>query len=185
MSGATISWKYFFPKKPAPILLKYVQDLDIWERKMPDTFAVSAYLDLFDFGDFKAWTKLVEQLENKKTRKEAIQNGKLILYFIEKQVKDIVDKSAASVNFDGHKTLAVNSSRWFSEIGHALVEKKPPMAVIWKQVGAEFIISLRSNGKLDVSKIAKKFGGGGHKAAAAFSRPVKDGFPWKIIKAYK
>ena len=43
-------------------------------------------------------------------------------------------------------------------------------------------VSLRSDGSVDVSKLAKKYGGGGHKAAAGFSFKVGRKAPWKKIK---
>src|SRR3989344_7185671 len=49
-SGAVIAWQYFNPGKATPLFLKYVEDLDIWRKKMPHTFAVSAYVGLFDFN---------------------------------------------------------------------------------------------------------------------------------------
>ncbi len=43
------------------------------------------------------------------------------------------------------------------------------VGVYIRQRGDEFKVSLRSNGALDVSKVAEGFGGGGHKAASGFS----------------
>ena len=44
-------------------------------------------------------------------------------------------------------------------------------------------VSLRSDGSVDVSKLAAKFkGGGGHKKSAGFSVDDLSKLPWKIIK---
>ena len=69
-----------------------------------------------------------------------------------------------------------------SEIGSELVKKLPPIGIIWSQRKDKIVVSLRSNGKVDVSKLAKKFGGGGHKASAAFRLDLNQKLPWKIIK---
>ena len=43
-------------------------------------------------------------------------------------------------------------------------------------------VSLRSDGAVDVSKIATQFGGGGHKTASGFYVKNISKLPWKIIK---
>jgi len=44
--------------------------------------------------------------------------------------------------------------------------------MVWRQVGDRLKVSLRSCGDYDVAVLAGKFGGGGHRNAAAFSLPV-------------
>ena len=95
---------------------------------------------------------------------------------IEQLIKD-ADKAV----FNGYKTLVVNSPIWNSEIGHILADKLPPIGIIWFQRNGRICVSLRSNGKVDVSELAKRYGGGGHKAAAGFDVDAKNGLPWKIV----
>ena len=37
-SGAMLSWQYFHPDEPAPELLRYVEDQDLWNWKLPQSF---------------------------------------------------------------------------------------------------------------------------------------------------
>jgi nanoRNase/pAp phosphatase (c-di-AMP/oligoRNAs hydrolase) len=85
--------------------------------------------------------------------------------------------------FVGLKTLAVNtaSKMLSSTIGHLLHKKQPPIGILWYESAGEYNVSLRSNGTVDVSKLAKKFGGGGHSAAAGFTIPISQKLPWKKI----
>lgn len=179
-SGAVIAWQYFHPKKKTPLFLRYVEDLDIWLRKLPHTFAVSAYNDLFDF-DFKIWDRLVLEVERPKSRSRIIHSGNLILRYQDKKIQELIKKSAVKVEFFGYRTLAINSPNWASQIGSILCRILPPIGIIWSQLGNKNLISLRSDGTADVSKIAKHFGGGGHKAAAGFSIPVNKKLPWKYL----
>ena len=55
-SGATLTWQYFFPKKPIPSMLSYIEDRDLWRWKLPDSRAVSAWLGSHEF-DFKVWSR--------------------------------------------------------------------------------------------------------------------------------
>lgn len=179
-SGATIAWHYFHPKKKVPIFLKYVEDLDIWRRSMPHTFSVSAYLDLFDM-DFKIWSKLAKELESSSGRSRVIEKGKLLLSYENKKIKDLIEKNAELVRLAGFEVLAVNSPNWASKIGNLLCKKHPPFGIIWSKRDKEVYVSLRSDSSFDVSKIARKFGGGGHKAAAGFSVSSLKEIPWKSI----
>jgi len=43
--------------------------------------------------------------------------------------------------------------------------------MIWRQLEGRIKISLRSSGDYDVALLAAKFGGGGHRNAAAFTLP--------------
>ena len=90
--------------------------------------------------------------------------------------------SADLVKFAGHRTLVANSPILPSQIGNALVKKMPPIGIVWSEKGGVKKISLRSNGRVDVSKIAKRFGGGGHKQAAGFYLKKTIRFPWKKVK---
>src|SRR3989344_3303025 len=98
--------------------------------------------------------------------------------------KRVIDKllgQADKVIFKNYKALAVNSPILQSELGHLMVEKGYPIGIIWYQRNGRRIFSLRSDAKINVSEIAKRFGGGGHKAASGFSSSIKKPMPWKYI----
>lgn len=176
-SASVLVWRYFFPKKKVPELLLYIEDMDLWKFKKPYTREILATINTPDF-EFKKWSKLVKEIENKKTRKKYIEAGKKVVEYQDEIIAGLVQE-AKEVEFSKCKTLVVNSSILISEIGDALIKKRPPMAVIWFETGEDKRISLRSNGKIDVSKIAEKYGGGGHKKAAGFSLKANRPFPWK------
>ena len=179
-SGAVLAWKYFHPKRKVPQFLLHVEDFDLWNFKLPHTREIDAFIELIDY-DFEEWDKLVRGLEDPRYRKTIFREASLIIRHKNRLIKKIL-KRAQVVEFQGHKTLAVNSPLFQSEIGHILYNKKPPLGIVWSIKAQELVVSLRSNGKVDVSKSAAKFGGGGHKAAAGFSLPANAKLPWKIIK---
>ena len=179
-SGAVLSWKYFHPDKPTPKILEYVEDTDLWKFELSSSKEIFIFLDLFDF-DFKLWDELAEKLENESSRKECIEKGALLLKYEFKLIERLVTNNIEAVEFEGYKTLAVNSPIWQSQIGHILSKKMPPIGIIWYQNEREVKVSLRSDGTVDVSELAKKYGGGGHKAASGFTIPFKSKLPWKRI----
>lgn len=179
-SGAVLAWMYFFPKKPIPKLLQYVEDVDLWRWKLPHSQELSTRLRVFEF-EFPIWGRIASDWESKKRIQKYIEEGKIMLKDENERIKEVVEE-AEEVEFCGHKTLAANSFHFVSQIGDRLYTKKPPIAIIWSQKKNKIHISLRSNGKIDVSKLAAKFGGGGHKTSAGFMLKLNQKLPWKIIK---
>lgn len=181
-SGCVLAWKHFFPKKPVPMLLKYIEGGDLWKFGLPHAKKILLYIRLFDF-DFKTWNKLANELKNPQKRKEFAKKGSALLFYQDKIIKDIVETHEELARFEGHKTIAVNSPRLFrSEIGTLIARKMPPFGIVWNRRDGKISVSLRSVGKFDVSKIAKKFGGGGHRNMAGFTLDGNDKLPWKYIK---
>lgn len=179
-SGSVLTWQYFHPAKRIPKLLRYIEDIDLWRFKLPYAEEILAGIQFLD-QNFKTWEKLAKNFEKLKVLKKYIEKGKIILEYEDEVIRRIISR-ARQVKFGGYGVLAVNSPILSSEIGHILAKKKPPFSIIWYQSRDKTHVSLRSAGKVDVSKIAAKYGGGGHKNAAGFTWPAKKGFPWKIIK---
>lgn len=180
-SGAVLTWKYFHPNKPIPKLLLYIEDNDLWKFKLKISRKIISVLALYDFN-FLIWDKLEKDLENAKKRKKYIGEGELLLKYQAKIIADIA-KKAYRVMFKKHKALAINSSSSMlhSELGNNLVKRGYPVAIVWYRMKNRTKVSLRSDGKTDVAKIAEKYGGGGHKAAAGFSFGADKPFPWKNL----
>ena len=100
-------------------------------------------------------------------------------------LQDKAIENAQVVEFEGHKCLAVNSPLLHSDIGNKLSKLMPPFGIVWSEKADVKAFSLRSNGKFDVSKLAQKYGGGGHKAAAGFAIDLGKKLPWKYIKPFE
>lgn len=166
-SGAMLSWKFFHPGKEAPRLIKFIEDRDLWRWEIPYSKEFSAAFDMVKF-DFEEFDKFLDDSEVD----DAIERGSYILAY-SKTVISKIAKGAVERKLEGKSVLVVNSSHWMSEIGNALAIKCD-LAVVWyydhrhKQIK----VSLRAHHEdIDVSVIAQRFGGGGHKLASGFSLP--------------
>ena len=178
-SGAVLTWKFFHPKKPVPRLLRHVEDVDLWKWKLPFTAEISVALELYNNFDFKKWDKIAPDFEDTKKRKKYVNEGKIILKYRDTILKRII-AGAEKVKLGKMGAFAVNSPFWQSEIGNYIVENKKRIGIIWSRKSGKINVSLRSKKRMtDVSKIALKYGGGGHKAASGFSLDVDKPFPWK------
>lgn len=181
-SGCVIAWRYFFPKKPIPILLLAVEDFDLFLFKRRYTKEISAFLGLYDF-DFTVWSTLVTGCEQKKRRALYIRQGTTLLTGKDKAIEKVVLRNAEEVLFEGYRVIAVNVSMYYSEAGNMIYSRWPksPFAISWYYRQGKVHVSLRSNCSIDVSKIAVKHGGGGHPGAAGFSIPFPGKLPWKSV----
>lgn len=181
-SGAVLAWKYFHPDKPMPKMLEYIEDRDLYRFKLSHSRAVGVFIDSFP-QDFSTWDKLVNSVEDKEKLKNIVEKGEIIVKYEAELVERLINENARPVNFEGYETLVVNAPHEFaSDVGDALCRKKPPIAVIWSEDKDLIGVSLRSDGTVDVSKIAEKFGGGGHKTSAGFRLSSITSFPWKETK---
>ena len=166
-SGSVLAWKYFFPKKEAPKILLYVEDKDLWRWKLKESDAIYERLSA-EKKDFNIWDKFGKKLQDKNGFKELVKDGKILVKFRENLLDEIIEKSF-EVDFDGVRARVVNSSVFNSRVCNRLIKMGYSVGITWFSDGNRNIISLRSDGETDVCELAKKYGGGGHKAASGFS----------------
>lgn len=167
-SGAMLAWKFFHPGKDAPRLIKFIEDRDLWKWEIPYSKEFSAAFDMVPF-DFEEFSKF----EDDSAVDDAIKRGSYILAY-SKTVISKIAKHASSRQMDGKEVLVVNSPHWMSEIGNAL-SPKCDYALIWyyDHASRQVKVSLRAHHEdADVSEVAKKYGGGGHRKASGFALPV-------------
>jgi len=163
-SGATLAWDFFHPGKEAPKFIQYITDRDLWRWELPYSKEFSAAFDMvpFEFEEF-------EKFEDDSVFDDAVKRGSYILAYSKTVVKKVCDK-AAERHLDGKHVMVVNASHWMSEIG-ARLSPDCDYAMIWyyDHNDKDIKVSLRAfHDTIDVSEVAKKFGGGGHKKAAGF-----------------
>ena len=166
-SGAILAWNFFHPGKEPPKFLNYIEDRDLWKWELPYSREFSASFDMVPF-DFDEFDKFCDD----SVFDDAIKRGSYILAYSKTVVKKICDK-AVKREFEDKSVMIVNSSHWMSEIGNRL-SQECDFAVVWffDHDSRQTIVSLRSfHDSIDVSEVAKKFGGGGHKKAAGFQLP--------------
>ena len=167
-SGAMLSWEFFHPGKEPPKFIQYIQDRDLWSWELPYSKEFSAAFDMvpFEFEEF-------EKYEDDSVFDDAVKRGSYILAYSKTVVKKVCEK-AQPRKMGGKDVLVVNASHWMSEIG-ARLSPDCDFAMIWfwDHEFKETKVSLRAfHDTVDVSEIAKKYGGGGHKKASGFQLPI-------------
>lgn len=175
-SGASLAWKTFFPNHEIPYLVKYVKDRDIWLFKEDHSEEINAYIQSFPMN-IEYYDALYAELESQNLFNIALTSGEAILRYKDARVIEIC-KNATIYTIGGHKVPVVNTSLLFSEVGHELCKLYPeaPFSLSYydrlKDQTRQY--SLRSIGNFDVSEIAKNEGGGGHRNAAGWQKPMAE-----------
>ncbi|MFZ2501027.1 MAG: DHH family phosphoesterase [Minisyncoccia bacterium] len=182
-SGATIAWAYFHPDVPVPMMLKYVEDGDRYVFKLADSRAALSYMYVQPFH-FDSWDSLVARIEDEAERATIIERGRIYAEYFAILVEQI-SKKAILISFEGYECYLANAADMFvSDVGNRLAHLKPPIGVIVNFHGDVINVSLRSDPSVDVSAIAKKYGGNGHPQASAFRLAWGDPLPWVILKEH-
>lgn len=150
----------------APWLVDYTEDRDLWRWQLPHSRAVNAALRSYPM-EFDVWDHL-----NGRPPLSLVAEGEALLRAEAQTVATHV-RNAAEIDIDGYKVLAVNATTLTSEIAGELASGRPFGACYFDRADGLRIWSLRERGSgVDVSEIAKRRGGGGHKSAAGFQEPI-------------
>ena len=166
-SGVTLAWDFFCPMQTPPMVLRHIEDRDLWRFALKGTMEVSSALRSYP-QDFKVWDDLMQ------SRDRLFDEGVTIERAIGIQVQRTVGLSRDR-SVGGHLVPVANATCYQSEVGEALCEKFPwfPFSATYMdRADGKRVWSLRSpNGQdgFDVGSLAKTLGGGGHHNAAGFT----------------
>lgn len=186
MCGALLTWDTLFGNDEVPDVLRYVNDRDLWLKHLPDTDAVHLALSATYMGEDPA--RLAgDFLYNDVWKVKDF--GRSLKKMQAKRI-DAADNRAQWLDYDtastllgypghpvtGHCVCVVNlspESGDISEMGDKMCREGASVAVMYFETLDGWVHSLRSRPDsegncVDVSAIAKRFGGGGHKQAAGF-----------------
>jgi len=162
-SGAGITRDYF-DRGFDHWIVDYIQDRDLWRHQLPDTDAVNGYLDTlpYTFEAFETASKL--------TAEEAKQLGRGAKAYRDSYIRKCTEHSRM-VTFDEHENIPMVNVPYMgiSYVVGKLAEGAPFAAAFWVRGDGKVSFSLRSKGDFDVSALAIKHGGGGHKNAAGMT----------------
>ena len=170
-SGASLAWKFFHPEEKAPKLVKYIREHDLWRFELEDSAEIRGYLRSY-IMTYENWDNLCTTLEMDFA--VAQQEGSAIKRSHEAAVSAMCE-AAIIMDIGGYTVPVVNATIYFSEVATRLLKLHPT---------AEFAASSvvcadgmgqwgrRSGTEFDCSKVAKRYGGGGHMQAAGFVTKV-------------
>lgn len=168
-SGAMLAWNYFFPNEEPPRLIEHIQDRDLWKFELVGTREIQAALYSYPM-ELELWDELMET-----------DTGKLYLEGVaidrahKKNVNGLVEFCSYQSSIAGFLVPTLNCNYMFASDAGNILAKDAPFSATYQETEGYRKYSLRSvDGGMDVSEIASKFGGGGHKHAAGFKIAIED-----------
>jgi oligoribonuclease NrnB/cAMP/cGMP phosphodiesterase (DHH superfamily) len=166
LSAAVLVWEYF-SGAGLPRLYAYISDFDLYKFELPESKAINAAINSYPLR-FDVYDDLLQVTE--RCRDSLEEQGIAILRFSDRVI-DVALAQSRITEYEGMKVLVANVLYPFiSDFGMGALVKNPEIdmtATFFVAADGRKRWSLRSK-RVDVSKIAERFGGGGHAPSAGF-----------------
>ena len=182
-AACELTWDYLFPGHPKPKLLEYLSAYDIWNKTRFDWMVTEEveYGAKHMFGISP--TALINFIDNGGQPEDLRETGKIILANTEKSYRSKLSNNGFYIHdFFGYRVMALNtpdfsSMSFMSHYDPRYFDIMMPFAIVPSNVelGKFFVrCSLYTeNPNIDVSLIAEKFGGSGHKGSAGYTTSLE------------
>ena len=173
ISGAALTYMYLMAKDydDIPYYLKLVSDYDCWIKKYKESDLFKLGMDAHDQSPLSSiWLHLLKEgmSYGGTLVSSIIGSGDVIQKYVKQENLDYCKSYSYEVEFEGYKILVINRRSNSLIFGNLI--NNYPFVCSWVYNGSNYIYSIFSvNPEIDCSKIAEKYGGGGHKGAAGFS----------------
>ena len=162
-SGAILTWEWFFPGQEPPPLLLHIEDRDLWRFALPHTREILAAVFSYPY-DFKVWDQLMTKPILTLWAEGSVINRKHL-----KDIKELLNVTTREMCIGGYRIPIANLPHTLTSDAANELAKGKPFAGCYYDAPNGRNFSLRSTGEgVDVSVIAKQYGGGGHRNASGF-----------------
>lgn len=167
-SGATLAWEWHHGNMDSdmPQLLRHIEDRDLWRFALNGTREIQANVFSYPY-DFAVWDSLMERPVD-----ELIAEGKAIERKHFKDVHELVGVVTRRMVIGGHNVPVANLPYTLvSDAAHYLAKGEAFAACYWDTPQGRCFGLRSAETGLDVSDIAKQYGGGGHAHSSGFRVP--------------
>lgn len=159
--------------KYSPLFTKYIHLWDTWKWKEETDIAsdVEAFITALNCSNCHPLSYMWDMLnDNNKYVKKLVEKGKSCIEYRDGYAEGMCEQCGSVVEFEGYKCFVCNfghvSSEWFKSVDESSYDIMMPF--YYNAQTKLFCFSLYTTKDIDVSKIAVKYGGGGHFKAAGF-----------------
>lgn len=167
--GAELTWQYLFPQEPIPYAVRILGDYDSWRLEhTPLTFLFYEGLKIQGTHPVSpVWDQLFG-LDSEGQVARIASDGETIVAYRDSYCNEMLSGYGYETMICGVQAYACNIYKFGSK-GFSDAMGAYPLCIAYVHDGLQYTVSLYSLGTVDVSAIAKEFGGGGHKGAAGFT----------------
>lgn len=166
-SGCELTWQWCFPGKPVPYVIGLIGDYDLWKFIYgEDTKVFNVATRLYDIRPYAdIWEKW---LDSDYFPEEELRDGRIAINYRDNYYASVARSWAYLTEIEGHSAIACNAASVSSQLFDTL-KIDCDVLITYVFDGKKYSVSLYAkNPDVDVSEIAKIYGGGGHKGASGF-----------------
>lgn len=174
-AACEIGWEYLFPDEEMPLTVLEVGRYDTWRKDEGDWNGTTLPFKYYCYSvcnspeTFPAWFFHVKSGKDLYDFYDCVHHGLSIMKHEDKLNESLAKRNSFEKETYGLKALCINYSPFHSEVLKSIWDpSKFDLMVGFCFTGNKWSVSLRSEGDVDVSAIAKARGGGGHKNSAGF-----------------
>lgn len=168
-SACELSWEYFYSEVDMPTGVFLLGRYDVYDL-IKDVKEFQYGMRVYDTLEPTSiiWDKILS--ENEDFIEFCIRTGEIILTYEGQQNSFYVDANAFPVEFEGYECLACNKGISNSSLFNSIEKDYDIYITFVYSKDKYWIISLFTEKEdINLSEIAKKYGGGGHSKAAVFT----------------
>lgn len=170
-AACELTWQYLFPRTDMPRPVWLLGRYDVWDLTVDES------VELFQIGmktynngiDDQVWNFVLNPYSS--FVREVVQRGHIAQRFYANTMAKVCDNHAAITKWEGLQVIMMNTHEYRSQ---AFASRWPcdyldAMVAYCRLADGRWKVSLYTDRpEIDVSVIAKKHGGGGHRGAAGF-----------------
>lgn len=176
-SGCELVWDYLYWKEIIPFFVELIGDYDTWKfeyKKKTEAFHEGMMLYNTD-PKSNVWKSLYNLELN---HMNIIDKGRICIRYRENLCEEYLESYCFEMKYEGYRCLVCNIHKFGSKtFGNKINAYDICITIVFN--GQEWIHGLYTvMDNIDVSEIAKKYGGGGHKGGAAgfiSNKPIWEG----------
>jgi len=181
-AACELTWQYFV-SPDLPLAVYLIGRHDVWDhsdyRTLAFHYGMQKYNTQPSEDDF--WRELLHSSDNEKLIDSFIRDGDIILEYVRRDNAKYVKACSFDVTLDDYQCIAANKMLCGSQLFESIWDgDQYDIMLAFGYKSGRWNISLYTDrADIDVSQIAKKWGGGGHKGAAGFQADTLPFLPSK------
>lgn len=171
IAACELLWNYFYPQEKTPWAVTLVGDWDVWKFDH-EPHSKWFFHGLFGYEgynkpDSDLWEALLMDVDPSPYQiGEILERGKLLKEHLDHSNKTLVKSKANFIWFEGLRLCVVNSQVYGSPVFDSIDPELYDGLAVYSWNGKFWKISFYTNhDHIDMSVIAMRYGGGGHRAA--------------------
>jgi hypothetical protein len=177
-AASYLSWNYFVGGG-IPEFITFLEIIDLAKDKEHLFVNTITYI-LSKPYSFEAYEELLQDFNSQEQRVTIETYGKIQHDYLELLINAIIEEPDFVV-FEGYTVPCVNIALPINEKSIALNKlyvRYPPFSMSYRFDNGLLKVSLRGNGDVDLTLLAGKYGGGGHRSSSGFVLPASHPLPF-------